>query len=96
MFEMGSSVANPRSAMPLPPNVKQVDVDRFRSPLSYRQTIRWLEKRWTSGGKKIVFQTIVDQPGVVAAHAQLTAYGATVRGVNVSRIGKTVQIFLIR
>lgn len=89
-------MAQPRSDVSLPPDVKQVATDRYLSPLKYRQTIRWLEKRWSAKGRKVVFRTIVDLPGVVGAHARPGRYAASLRGVNVSRIGSQVQIFLIR
>ena len=92
----GTSQAQPQPVVPLPPDVKQIDTDRYVSPLKYRSTIRWLERRWSGQGRKVAFRTIVDIPGVVAAHARPGRFDATLRGVNVSRIGSRGQIFLIR
>lgn len=93
---VGPSAATPRPAVPLPPQVKQVSADRYVSPLRYRQTLQWLKNRWSVQGEQVVFRTIVDLPGVVAAHAKPKALKAFIRGANVSQIGSQVQIFLIR
>ena len=93
---VGVSAAQTRPVVPLPPNVKQIATDRYVSPMRYRQTIRWLKNRWSTAGQTVVFQTIVDLPGVVASHAKVSPPRGGVRGVNVNWIGSTVQIFLIR
>jgi hypothetical protein len=92
----GRLEAKPGTSVPLPKGVTLVEVDRYQVPMGYPETIRWLERRWSTQGGKVSFRTVVDLPGVVAAHAKTPALTGNIWGVNVSRIGGRVEIFLVR
>ena len=80
---------------PVPPGAVEVDANRFRSPLSYRATLQWYEKHLSRPGKPVNFETLVDLPDVVAAHAAANRDSDAWSGLNVSEFDGNVLIFFI-
>ena len=80
--------------MPIPDSAVEIGLNRYRSPVGYSATIRWIERTSRKKGKRVRFETIVDLPEVVASHAASTSEKTRWRGVNVSEFGGTVQIFV--
>ena len=87
--------AGPRPLLPLPPGATEVEAGRYRSPLSYRATLQWFEKHLSSGSSPLTFETLVDLPDVVAAHAESPRAGTPWSGLNVSEFDGNVWIFVI-
>lgn len=83
------------SPAPLPGGTVEVATNRFRSPLSYRATMQWLEKSQRGRGNRLNFETLVDLPDVVAAHAPSKLATTTWSGVNISEFEGAVWIFFI-
>ena len=79
----------------VPPGAVEVAANRFRSPLSYRATLQWYEKRLSRPGKPLNFETLVDLPDVVAAHAAANRDSEAWSGLNVSEFDGNVSIFFI-
>ncbi len=81
--------------VPLPGGVKRLGPNLYRSPLSYTATIQWIERRASSRGKAVRFRSVIDLPEVVASHAEASGPKSKWSGVNVSRYGGSVKVFII-
>ncbi len=92
---VGRLDAKPDAGLVLPKGATLVSEHRYRSPMGYSETIRWLARRWSSKSDRVSFRTVVDRPGVVAAHAKPKSLPSRFWGVNVSRIGGRVEILFI-
>ena len=91
-----SAMAKPTLlGVPIPPGAKHAETNRVESSLDYLATIRWLERRLSSRKVSVKFETLVDLPEVVAAHAAAPSKTSKWTGVNVSRYGGKVWIFVI-
>lgn len=80
---------------PVPPGAVELETNRFRSPLSYRATLQWFEKHLSRQGKPLHFETLVDLPDVVAAHAAAIRENEAWSGLNVSEFDGNVLFFFI-
>ena len=81
--------------VPVPGGAKRLGPNLFRSPLGYPATIRWIERRLSSKGKAVRFRSVIDLPEVVASHAEAPGPKTKWSGVNVSRYGGSVKVFII-
>lgn len=95
LFATGALAAPKVLGVPTPPGAKAVETHRVVSSLDYLATIRWLERRLSSRKVSVRFETIVDLPEVVAAHAAAPSRKTKWSGINVSRYGGKVWIFVI-
>ncbi len=96
VFFAASAMAAPKIlGVPTPPGARPAETHRVESSLDYLATIRWLERRLSSRKVSVKFETIVDLPEVVAAHAASPSTKTKWSGVNVSRYGGKVWIFVI-
>lgn len=96
MLFVASAMAAPKMlGVPTPPGAKPAEANRVESPLDYRATIRWMERRLSNRKASVSFETIVDLPEVVAAHAVAPSAKTKWSGINVSRYGGKVWIFVI-
>lgn len=92
---LATAEARVKPLAPLPAGAKEVTVLRYRSPLSYRATLQWYEKNAGAGGKRLTFETLVDLPDVVAAHAESIRADTPWSGLNISEFEGNVWIFII-
>jgi hypothetical protein len=89
----GAGYASPLA--PIPRGATLVEAHRYRSPLSYRATLAWYEKQHGAGGHRLRFETLVDLPDVVSAHAAQTNPEYPYTGLNVSEFDGGVWIFIM-
>lgn len=92
---LATADARERPLAPLPSGAVKVSDHRYRSPLTYRATLQWYEKNAGAGGKRLNFETLIDLPDVVAAHAESIRADTTWSGLNVSEFEGNVWIFII-
>ena len=90
-----SAVAAEALGVPLPPGAEKLDRTLFRSPSGYRATVRYLERALAHRGVRVRFETAVDLPEVVAAHADAPHARTAWVGINVAEYGGSVKIFVI-
>jgi len=96
IFFATSVMAAPKVlGVPIPPGAKTAEANRVESSLDYPGTIRWIERRLSNRKTTVKFETIVDLPEVVAAHAASPSTSTKWSGINVSRYGGKVWIFVI-
>ncbi len=81
--------------VPIPGGASVLGPNLFRSPLGYSATIKWIERRLRSKGKAVRFRSVIDLPEVVASHADAPGPDTKWSGVNVSRYGGSVRVFII-
>ena len=81
--------------VPVPNGVKEAGDHRYRSPLGYETTIRWIERRLRKGGVRVRFKPTIDLPDVVSSHAAAPSGKLRWEGLNVSEYGGSVYIFII-
>lgn len=90
-----TAAAREKPLAPLPSGATEVSARRYRSPLTYRATLQWYEKNAGAGGKRLNFETLIDLPDVVAAHAESIRADSAWAGLNVSEFEGNVWIFII-
>lgn len=88
----GSALAAPVTAKGavLPSGSRQVGENRFRSPLSYVDTLKFYDKTYRSNPRK----PIVNQPGLRGVHIANAARGDW-EGLNVYELNGETRIFVV-
>ncbi len=94
---VGAAPAAPKGTLgvPLPKGASQLGPSLYRSPLGFSGTVQWIERQLGKKGLRVKFSPLVDLPEVVASHAESPNASTRWSGINVSRYGGSVKVFII-